>query len=116
MILTFDAFGNEKQVQAWEAWDNDDIFEVYYGGGKGGGKSYVGASLIFSDALTYPNTHYFIARKELSDLTKHTIPTINEVFTSWGLTSKYYTYNGTQNTYTLYNGLYSRDQYQSSQY
>jgi len=104
MILEFDTRGNEKQLEASEAWANDEVFEIYYGGRKGGGKSYLGGNLIFSDALTYPGIHCFIARKELSDLTKHTIPTIYEVFESWGLSKRYYTYNGTQNTFTLYNG------------
>jgi len=104
MILNFDTKGNPKQLQACEAWNNDEIFEVYYGGAKYGGKSYLGCNLIFADALTYPETHYFIARKELSDIVKHTIPSINEVFQSWGLGRQYYTYNGKDNIYHLYNG------------
>jgi hypothetical protein len=36
----------------------------------------VKGSLIFGDALIYPETHYFIARQELIDLRKFTIPTI----------------------------------------
>ena len=104
MILEFDTRGNEKQLKACEAWANDEVFEIYYGGAKYGGKSYLGCNLIFSDALTYPGTHYFIARKDLSDLTKHTIPSINEVFQTWNLKAQYYNYNGKDNIYHLYNG------------
>lgn len=96
---------NEKQHLAVEAWLDDTIEEILYGGAKGGGKSFLGASLIFGDALIYPGTHYFIARGELNDLRKFTIPTIHEVFQKWGIkVEDYATFNGQDNTYTLYNG------------
>lgn len=96
---------NNKQLQAVEAWIDDTTEEILYGGGKGGGKSYLGASLIFGDALIYPNTHYFIARAELTDLRKFTIPTIHEVFKNWGLKiEEYTTFNGQDNCYNFTNG------------
>jgi hypothetical protein len=104
MKLTFDTNNNEKQKQAVRCWLNDDIFEVVYGGAKGGGKSYLGVNLIFGDAFIYPETHYFIARKRISDITKHTIPSIYEVFNSWGIDKRYYNYNGQANIFTLHNG------------
>ncbi|MEK6883938.1 MAG: hypothetical protein AABY22_30185, partial [Nanoarchaeota archaeon] len=70
----------DKQIRASEFWKDEVTEEILYGGAKGGGKSYLGASLIFGDALIYPETHYFIARQELIDLRKYTIPTIQEVF------------------------------------
>ncbi|MEQ9091798.1 MAG: phage terminase large subunit [Balneola sp.] len=104
MKITINTHGNEKQKQALKEWVNDEVDDIVYGGSKGSGKSYLGISAIFSDALMYPQTHYFIARKQLNDLRKHTIPSINEVFTSWNLTDSYYKYNGQDNYYTLYNG------------
>lgn len=96
---------NVKQLQAVEAWIDDVTEEILYGGGKGGGKSYLGASLIFGDALIYPGTHYFIARAELTDLRKFTIPTIHEVFKNWGLKiDEYASFNGQDNCYNLKNG------------
>lgn len=96
---------NRKQIEAVEAWIDNTTEEILYGGAKGGGKSFLGASLIFGDALIYPETHYFIARQELTDLRKFTIPTIHEVFKNWGLTlSDYASFNGQDNTYTLHNG------------
>lgn len=96
---------NPKQLLASQYWIDDITEEILYGGGKGGGKSYLGVSLIFGDALIYPETHYFIARQELTDLRKFTIPTIHEVFKNWGLKIEdYATFNGQDNVFTLYNG------------
>lgn len=68
------------------------------------GKSYLGCSLIFGDALMYPGTHYFIARKKLNDLRKYTIPSIHEVFSHWNLDARYYRFNAQDNFFTIYNG------------
>jgi phage terminase large subunit len=96
---------NEKQLEAIQYWIDDTTEQILYGGGKGGGKSFLGASLIFGDALIYPETHYFIARKELIDLRKFTIPTVHEVFKVWGLKfDDYASFNGQDNVFNLYNG------------
>jgi hypothetical protein len=96
---------NPKQYEAAQYWIDDETEELLFGGGKAGGKSYLGASLIFGDALIYPETHYFIARQELNDLRKYTIPTIHEVFKNWQLDiNEYATFNGQDNFWKLYNG------------
>jgi phage terminase large subunit len=68
------------------------------------GKSYLMASLIFGDAFLHPGTRYFIARKKLNDLRKHTIPTIHEVFGHWGINQSMYKYDGMDNLFRLSNG------------
>lgn len=103
MKLEFDTHGNEKQKEAARAWVDPAIADIVYGGSKGGAKSFTGCSLIFGDALIYPGTHYFIARKKLNDLNKFTIPSIHEVFGIWGITPAYYSFNGQHNYFTLYN-------------
>ena len=96
---------NPKQLSAAEYWIDNETEEILFGGAKGGGKSYLGASLICGDALIYPETHYFIARAELIDLTNFTLPTLHEVFKNWGLEfEKYATYNGQTHCVNLYNG------------
>lgn len=96
---------NDKQIQAVEYWIDDSVDEILYGGAKGGGKSYLGCALIFADALIYPETHYFIARKELTDLRKFTLASVNEVFKHWGLDIKYYApYNDQSHCFNLHNG------------
>jgi len=104
MELTFNAYGNDKQIEAVKAWIDPTVTDIVYGGSKGSGKSYLGVSLIFADALTYPETHYFIARKKLNDLRKFTIPSIHEVFSNWGIDERYFNFNGSDNYYRLYNG------------
>ena len=94
----------QKQIEAARYWIDNITEQLLYGGAKGGGKSYLGASLIFGDALIYPGTHYFIAREELIDLRKHTVPTIHEVFKNWKLDiNKYAVLDGQYNIYKLYN-------------
>lgn len=96
---------NKKQILGVQAWIDNSISQIVYGGAKGGGKSFLGASLIFSDALTYDGTHYFIARKELNDLRKYTIPTVHEVFEKWGIKLEDYgSFNGQDNCFKLNNG------------
>lgn len=103
MMVEFDTHGNEKQKEVCRHWVNDDVTDITYGGSKGSGKSFLGVNLIFSDALTYPETFYFIARKQLIDLRKYTIPTIYEVFEKWGLTREYFRYQGNDNYFLLHN-------------
>lgn len=102
--LCFNTRGNDKQLEVARFWLNQEVSDIGYGGSKGSGKSFLGASLIFGDALTYPGTHYFIARKKLNDLRKYTQPTVKEVLDDWGVDERYYTFNGQDNFYTLYNG------------
>lgn len=103
MILKFNTQGNEKQKLCAKYWIDDETTDIVYGGSKGSAKSYTGCSLIFGDAYIYPETHYFIARKNLNDLRKFTRPSIHEVFNNWGITDKYYKFNGQDNYYELYN-------------
>jgi hypothetical protein len=104
MLLTFNTHGNEKQKEACRYWIDPSVFDIAYGGSKGSGKSYLGVTLIFGDALTYPGTHYFIARKKLNDLRKFTLPSIYEVFDHWKIGPEYYKFNAQDNVFTLHNG------------
>lgn len=103
MILKLNTNGNEKQKDCARKWIDDSTIDIVYGGSKGSGKSYLGCSLVFGDAFIYPETHYFIARKKLNDLRKFTRPSIHEVFNHWGISEKYYKYDGQDNVYELYN-------------
>lgn len=102
--LPFDTYGNDKQQACAAAWIDEETRDIVYGGAKGGAKSYTGVSLIFGDALIYPGTAYFIARKKLNDLRKFTMPSIDEVFTHWKIKKEdYVKFNGQDNYFTCYN-------------
>lgn len=83
--LKLNTYGNDCQKEAFRCWIDDSITDIYYGGAKGGSKSFTGVSLVFSDALTYPDTRFFIARYKLNDLRKFTIPTVGKVFAEWNI-------------------------------
>lgn len=103
MKLIFDTHGNDKQKQVARYWIDPLVNDIVYGGSKGSGKSYLGVSLIFGNAFIYPGTHYFIARKSLTNIRKFTIPSIHEVFGHWNINENYYRYNGQDNYYELHN-------------
>ncbi len=103
MEIVFNTFGNSKQKEVCRLWSDSVTADIVYGGSKGSGKSYLGCSLIFGDAFTYPETHYFIARDSLTNIRKFTIPSIHEVFEHWGIGPEYYEYNGQDNYFTCYN-------------
>lgn len=101
--LTFPATPPQKQAARF--WSDNKTQKIAYGGAKGGGKSFLGANLIFGDALTYNGIHNFIARSKLNDLRRFTIPTIYEVFDKWGLDhEKYIKWNGQDSYFKLHNG------------
>lgn len=102
MKLVYDP--SETQYEACKHWANNTTEEIVFGGNKGGGKSNLGAACIFHDALVYPGTRYFIAREVLKDLRLHTVPTIAEMFSIWGIDiNKYAKFNAQDNNYKLYN-------------
>ncbi len=92
-----------KQVEAIQAWSDNAVTDVAYGGAKGGGKTHLGCACIFGDALMYPETFYYIARKELNDLRKFTVPSVYETFTkTFKLDhTKYLKFNGQDNFFTI---------------
>lgn len=104
MQLIFNTHGNDKQKQCVNYWIDQETDEIVYGGAKGGGKSFLGVSLIFMDALIYAGTHYFIARKRLIDLMNHTFPSIMEVFKLWGIKKGHWKFNGQGNYFKMHNG------------
>lgn len=102
--VIFDSHGNERQKEVCRLWLDPTVNDIVYGGSKGSGKSYLGCSLIFGDALMFPGTRYFIARKTRADLVKHTTPSVYEVLDSWGIPRSQYKYNGQDNIWKLSNG------------
>lgn len=97
---------HKRQGEAWRfLTERPEIKEVLFGGAKNGGKSFLGASWIFSSALTYPGTFYFISRKELGQLRAFTIPTVFEWFKVVGLKpDSFMSFNGMSGQFNFHNG------------
>lgn len=104
MKLTFSCNGNDKQKQCWQAWKDTKHTEILYGGAKGGGKSYLGISIIMTSALMYPDTRYFIARHTLNDLRKYTYPDAIAILEDLGVPHSYYKYNASDGIFNFHNG------------
>lgn len=74
-----------KQHLAWQIlWDNVTE-EFLFGGGAGGGKSWLGCEWLITMCLQYPDTRYFIARKRLKTLKMTTLRTFFKVCKKQGL-------------------------------
>lgn len=94
---------SDKQEFASLAWQNDDVDDVIFGGGAGGGKSVWECSMLTLDAMRWPDTRYFIGRKELKNLMATTYVTLTqEVFQRMGLIRDYHwKFNGQQSVVYL---------------
>ena len=83
-----------KQILGWEAWNDPEKQIIIFGGGAGGGKSYLGCQLMLVGALRYPGSRWFIARNELKRLMATTYKTFVKVckdydIKGWRLDGKY---------------------------
>ena len=74
-----------KQHLAWQILEDKETEEFLFGGGAGGGKSWLGCEWLISMCLRYPNTKYFIARKRLKVLKQTTLITFFKVCRKRGL-------------------------------
>lgn len=104
LLVTVDGKKNEKQELALNYLNDNETRELLFGGAKGGGKSYLGATQLIMKSLIYPGTQWFVAREELNDLRKWTIPTFNEVARNIGLEKTDYKFNGQDNFFEFFNG------------
>ncbi len=68
-----------KQDIAWGVLLDKETEEFLFGGGAGGGKSWLGWEWLIYMANTYPETGWFVARKTLKNLKKTTLRTFFKV-------------------------------------
>jgi phage terminase large subunit len=104
IFCTIDDKVNIKQLQAFQYLNDSTTRELLFGGAKGGGKSFLGATQMTMNSLIYPETQRFVAREELNDLRKWTLPTFNEVFKIIALDKSEYSFNGQDNFILFKNG------------
>lgn len=80
---------NYKQFLALEKLYDFETKYLGFGGGAGGGKSWIGAEWELAMCLTYPGVRYFMAREELKSLKDTTVKTFFKVAKHYGLTDTY---------------------------
>jgi hypothetical protein len=76
---------NPKQDLAWKYLNDSITTELLFGGGAGGGKSYLGCVWILACCYRYPSSRWLIGRSVLKSLKESTLQTLLGVFNSAGM-------------------------------
>jgi len=77
-----------KQAWTWKYLHTPYVTEILYGGGAGGGKTFLGCLWIIHWASRYPKTRYFIGRNSLTDLRGSTLTTFNDLLDLYNIKDK----------------------------
>lgn len=105
----------EKQKQALRCLRGTTVTELLYGGGAGGGKSWLGCYWLITSCIKYPNTRWVMGRAVLKTLKETTLNSFYDVSRLMGLQSgKHYNYNAQTGVIVFYNGsaILLKDLYQ----
>lgn len=85
---------SEVQNLAMEQFDDPQVVSIVFGGGAGGGKSFLLGLLVSLAAKKYPGTRWGLARKELKSLKQTTLATlISKVHRTLGISDNDYKLN-----------------------
>jgi hypothetical protein len=93
-----------KQHEAWEALKDDEHKFIVFGGGAGGGKSWLGCEWLLTNCYFYPGSKWFIGREELKRLMSSSYVTWNKVVKHHNIPSTDWKYNGQYNFIEIKNG------------
>jgi phage terminase large subunit len=90
-ITNRDGTVHEKQKQALHILTDDKTEEFLFGGAAGGAKSWTGCTWLLFMCILYPDTNWFMGRKELKRITESTLKTFFKVCKEYGFSD--YKYN-----------------------
>lgn len=94
-----------KQAYAYLKLIDKTSTEIGYGGGAGGGKSFLGCFWVLKQALEYPGTSWLMGRKELTNLKKTTLLSFFKVLNEMNLDpNSIFTLNSQTNIIQFHNG------------
>lgn len=96
---------SEVQNLAMQQFDDPRVISIVFGGGAGGGKSFLLGLLCAIACKKYPGTRWGLARKELKSLKQTTLATlISKVHRTLGISENDYKLNLLDSTITYSNG------------
>ena len=102
MAIKLEFSFTQKQKEALQKYFDNKTVEVLFGGGAGGGKSYLWASAFIIKGLKYKGLRFLVGRKEYVDLRDSTMNTFFSVLGSKGLKKGvHYSFNGETKVLTL---------------
>jgi phage terminase large subunit len=113
--MTNDIILTKKQAIAWKFLLDDVTTEILYGGGAGGGKSFLGCLWLTLFSLHYSGTRWLMGRAVLKNLKDSTLLTLFDFFKQSGLTAGvHYNYNAQSNVIRFCNNseIYLKDLFQ----
>lgn len=93
-----------KQHEAYQILQDDYVKYLLYGGGAGGGKSWLGCEWLITNCYFYPESKWFIGRNELSRLMKSSYVTFMKVCKYHGIPDSDWKLNGQYNYIEFTNG------------
>lgn len=93
-----------KQEEAWNKLRDDKTRFIVFGGGAGGGKSWLGAEWLMTNCYIYPDSRWFIGREELSRLMKSSYVTFQKVCSHHKIPTLDWRLNGQYNYIEFFNG------------
>jgi phage terminase large subunit len=76
---------SQKQLEALQLLNDKQTTEILYGGGAGGGKSYLGCAWLIISCLKYPGSRWLMGRAILKTLKESTLLTFFRICKEWGL-------------------------------
>lgn len=92
---------NPKQYEALNILLNDKEADVLlYGGAAAGGKSHLGALWLFFMCINYPNSRWFVARRQKKDILDSTYPSFLKVVRLYGDSDKLWKFNKSEGIIT----------------
>jgi phage terminase large subunit len=95
----------KKQHLAWEKLRDQVTRAVVFGGGAGGGKSFLGCEWLLTNCFFYPGTRWFIGRNSLKDIRESTLISWYKVLKHHGIKpDTLFKYNGQDYFFQFHNG------------
>ena len=93
-----------KQNEAWEKLLDRETEFIYFGGGKGGGKSWLGCEWLVTNCYKYPSSRWYLGRRELKRLMATTFQTFLKVCKYHNIPASDWNLNGSLNYIEFING------------